>query len=144
MGKDSYKNLVGQPIFKQVVDFLPRAKFDLLVHRHKSDRYYKRFRSWEQLITLLFGVFSRCDSVGEIAAAMQGLQGKLSYLGLDKSPAKSTIGDALRDRDEVLFRDYYFELLSHYSPLLSVSRIKGWILRSFTSSILPLFAYFRT
>lgn len=125
MGKDSYKNLVGQPIFKQIVDFLPRAKFDLLVHRHKSDRYYKRFRSWEQLITLLFGVFSRCDSVGEIAAAMQGLQGKLSYLGLDKSPAKSTIGDALRDRDEVLFRDYYFELLSHYSPLLSVSRIKG-------------------
>jgi hypothetical protein len=43
MGKDSEKNLVGQPIFKQIIKILPRDKFDELVLRCKSDRYYKSF-----------------------------------------------------------------------------------------------------
>ena len=54
MGKDSEKNLVGQPIFKQMIDLLPREKFEMLVHTHGSDRYYKRFSSWTHLLTMLF------------------------------------------------------------------------------------------
>lgn len=125
MGKDSEKNLVGQPIIKQIVNFLPKEKFELLVNKHQSDRYYKKYLAWDELLTLLFGTLCRCDSTGEIAAAMQGLQGKLNYFGMEKSPPKSTIGDSLRDRDEALFRDFFFELLDYFKPLLSVSRIKG-------------------
>ncbi len=125
MGKDSEKKLVGQPIFKQVIDLLPRDKFDVLVHKYESDKYYKSFSSWTELLTLLFGILSRCDSTGEICAGMQGLQGKLSYFGLDSSPAKSTFGDGLRDRKNELFKDFYFELLTHFSSLLSVSRLEG-------------------
>jgi hypothetical protein len=40
---------------------------------------------------------------------------------MESSPAKSTAGDALRDRDEELFRLFYFALIAHFSPLLSVS-----------------------
>ena len=29
MGKDSHKNLVGQPVFKQMIQIIPRDKFDL-------------------------------------------------------------------------------------------------------------------
>ncbi|MDR2836810.1 MAG: DUF4372 domain-containing protein [Bacteroidales bacterium] len=41
MGKDSIKNLVGQPIFKQIIKIIPKDKFDELVIVHQSDRYYK-------------------------------------------------------------------------------------------------------
>jgi len=122
MGKDSEKNLVGQPIFKQMIDLLPREKFEMLVHTHGSDRYYKRFSSWTHLLTMLFGVFSRCDSMSEVCAGMGALEGKLNYFGLDSSPAKSTAGDGLRDRDNELFRDYYFALINHFSSVFSVSR----------------------
>lgn len=125
MGKDIEKNLVGQPIFKQLVNFLPQNKFDLLVSKHKSDRYYKTFSSWDQLITMLFGIFSRCDSMGEVCDAMKTLQGKLCHLGLNCSPAKSTAGDGLRERSNELFKDFYFELIKHFEPLLSVSRKSG-------------------
>lgn len=64
------KKFVGQPILKQIVDFIPRNKFDKLVFEHKSDRYYKACDSWTHLITMLFGAFSRCDSMGEICDAM--------------------------------------------------------------------------
>ena len=125
MGKDKQKNLVGQPIFKQIINLIPKNKFDELALRCKSDRYYKTFFSWDQLVTMLFGIYSRCDSMGEVCDGMRALSGKLNYLGMDCSPAKSTAGDALRDRDEELFRLFYFALIAYFSPFLSVSRKKS-------------------
>lgn len=122
MGKDTLKHLVGQPVFKQLIKMLAREQFDTLVHQCKSDRYYKTFFSWEQLITMLFGIFSRCDSMGEVCDGMRALGGKLNHLGMDCSPSKSTAGDALRDRDNELFKLYYFALIDYFKPLLSVSR----------------------
>ena len=122
MSKDTTKNLVGQPIFKQVMKILPREQFDILVRQCGSDRYYKSFFSWEQLVVMLFGIFSRCDSMGEVCDGMRALAGKLNYLGMDSAPAKSTAGDALRDRDNEIFKLYYFALIKYFEPLLSVSR----------------------
>jgi len=122
MSKDRNKSLVGQPVFKQIIKMLPREQFDLLVKQCGSDRYYKTFFSWEQLIVMLFGIFSRCDSMGEVCDGMRALAGKLNYLGMDCSPSKSTAGDALRDRDNELFKLYYFALIEYFKPLLSVSR----------------------
>lgn len=121
--KNTEKKLVGQPIFKQIINFIPKEKFDMLVYKHSSDRYYKTFDSWTQLVTMLFGILSRCDSMAEICDGTRGLEGKFNYLGMDKSPAKSTAGDGLRGRDEAFFKDVYFMLLEHFKPFLSVSRI---------------------
>ena len=41
---------------------------------------------------------------------------------MDCAPSKTTAGDALRDRDEELFRLYYFALIAYFRLLLSVSR----------------------
>jgi len=120
MSKDTTKNLVGQPIFKQVMKILPREQFDLIVNKYGSDRYYKSFFSWEQLVVMLFGIFSRW--MGEVCDGMRALAGKLNYLGMDSAPAKSTAGDALRDRDNEVFKLYYFALIKYFEPLLSVSR----------------------
>ena len=121
--KNKEKHLVGQPIFKQIIDFIPRNKFNHLVVNHQSDRYYKKFDSWTHLLTMLFGILSRCDSMGEVCDGMRALEGKLNHLGLEASPAKSTAGDGLRERDNGFFCDVYFMLLEHFRPLLSVSRI---------------------
>lgn len=121
--KNTEKKFVGQPIFKQIIDFIPKNKFDWLVSKHQTDRYYKTFDSWTQLTTMLFGIFSRCDSMGEICDGMRGLAGKLNHLGFDSAPAKSTAADGLRERDNEFFKAVYFMLLEHFKPLLSVSRI---------------------
>jgi hypothetical protein len=104
---------------------IPREEFDLLVKKKGSDKYYKSFSSWDELVTLLFGIFSRCDSMGEVCDGMRALGGKLNYLGMDCAPAKSTAGDGLRNRSEELFREFYFKLINYFQPLLSVSRVKG-------------------
>ena len=37
---------------KQIIKIIPRDIFNELVIRCKSDRYYKTFFSWEQLVTI--------------------------------------------------------------------------------------------
>ena len=53
--KDIKKKFVGQPIFKQLINFLPKNKFDILAKKHQTDRYYKSFPAWTQLVTMLLG-----------------------------------------------------------------------------------------
>ena len=51
--------------------------------------------------------------------------GKLNHLGLDKSPAKSTASDGLRNRPNKFFEDIYFSLVDRYKSFLSDSRTFG-------------------
>jgi hypothetical protein len=122
MGKDSEKNLVGQPIFNQVLKMIPRSVFDRIVLSQKSDYRCRTFSSWDELITLLFGIFERCDSARELCDGMSALGGKLNYLGMEAAPAKSTFNDALNHRDASVFEQFYFSLLQYFSEVLSDSR----------------------
>lgn len=41
MNQSNEKYFVGQPIFKQIIELLPKNKFDAPVVKHQTDRYYK-------------------------------------------------------------------------------------------------------
>ncbi|MBI5541574.1 MAG: IS4 family transposase [Bacteroidia bacterium] len=125
MSKDNEIKFVGQPIFKQVIKLLDAIDFNGLVKKHNADYYYKAFKSKTHIITMLFGILSRCDSMNEICEGLRALGGKLNHLGLEKAPAKSTASDGLRNRDNRFFEDLYFSLVHHYKSFLSDSRTYG-------------------
>ncbi len=125
MSKNSEIKFVGQPIFKQIIDLLKVVDIPSLVKQHNSDRYYKAFKTKTHIITMLFGIFSRCDSMTEICEGMRALGGKLNHLGLEKAPAKSTASDGLRNRDNRFFESLYFDLVKKYQTFLSDSRTYG-------------------
>ena len=125
MGKNNTKNLIGQPIFKQIFNLLPKAVINRVVLKHQSDRYYKSFSTFDELVTLLFGIFERCDSAREVCDGMATMSGKLNYLGMESAPAKSTFNDALNRRSEKVFEAIYFALIAYFAPLLSDSRKEG-------------------
>ncbi len=125
MGKISEIKFVGQPIFKQVINLIEKVNISSIVRSYDSDRYYKAFKSRTHLITMLFGILSRCDSMTEICEGLRALGGKLNHLGLEKAPAKSTASDGLRNRDNRFFEDLYFALVDKYQSFLSDSRTYG-------------------
>ena len=125
MSKNTEINFVGQPIFKQILNLLQVIELDSIINRHKADRYYKTYTSRTQLTTMLFGILSRCDSMGEICDGMRAMSGKLNHLGLKQSPAKSTACDGLRNRSDKFFEEVYFTLVKAYSSFLSDSRTFG-------------------
>ena len=110
MGKNTEIKLVGQPILKQVLNLVDSLVFKKLVQEKKSDYYYKSFKTWPHFVTMMFGILSRCDSMGEICEGLRAMSGKLNHLGLDKSPAKSSAGDGLRNRKADFFESLYYSL----------------------------------
>lgn len=125
MSKNTEIKFVGQPIFKQVINLIDGINLTSLVKKHNADYYYKAFKAKTQLITVLFGIFSRCDSMTEICEGLRAMSGKLNLLGLEKAPAKSTACDGMRNRDNKFFEDVYFSLVHHYQSFLSDSRTFG-------------------
>ena len=125
MSEITNKNLVGQPIFTQVLALVNKNKFNGLVKKHETDRYYKKFTTWTHFVSMMFGIYSRCDSVTEIVEGMIGCVGKLGHFGLSEVPPKSTFTDGNRERDNKFFESLYFSLIKRYSSFLSSSRTIG-------------------
>lgn len=125
MGKITEIKLVGQPIFKQIMNLVDKVDVQGLIRKHESDYYYKSFKTRTHLFTMLFGILSRCDSMTEVCEGLRAMGGKLNHLGMDQAPAKSTACDGLRNRNHKFFEDLYFTLVKHYHSFLSDSRTFG-------------------
>lgn len=125
MSKITEIKFVGQPIFKQIISLIEAIDIKGLVQKHNADYYYKAYKSKTQLIVMLFGILSRCDSMNEICEGLRAMGGKLNHLGLTKAPAKSTASDGLRNRPSKFFEDVYFSLADRYKGFLSDSRTFG-------------------
>ena len=125
MGKITEIKLVGQPIFRQIMNLVDKVDINGLIRKHESDYYYKSFKTRTHLFTMLFGILSRCDSMTEVCEGLRAMGGKLNHLGMDQAPAKSTACDGLRNRNHKFFEELYFTLVKHYHSFLSDSRTFG-------------------
>ena len=125
MSKNTEIKLVGQPILSQLLQLVDKYSFKALVKEKRSDHYYKAFKSWPHFVTMMFGIFSRCDSMAETCEGLRAMSGKLNHLDLEKSPAKSSAGDGLRNRNNEFFEALYYQLIKRYSSFLSDSRTHG-------------------
>lgn len=115
---DKNKHLAGQPILCQLLSYVPRSIFDEVVEKHKSDRYYKTMTSYKQFVYLFYGVVMRCKSLNNLCKNLLMLENKLSYLGITKLPAVSTLSDANINRSSLIFEDLYRKLYQYYKNKL--------------------------
>lgn len=125
MNKNNSKNLVGQPIFAQVLGYIPKKKMQDIVIDLESDRYYKKIHTFKHLVSMLFGIISKCTSLREICEGMLICSGKLNHFGIDSSPKRSTLSDANTNRTSEVFEKIYYMLVAHYHSVLSDSKIVG-------------------
>jgi hypothetical protein len=140
---DKNRTFTGQPILSQILDIIPSAIINAANRKHKANRYYKRLPLRVHLVSLLYGVFSYCNGLRELCEGMLGCEGKLTHLGFDKAPARSTLSDANTNRSYVVFETIYFELLRKYHSFISDSRLKGLSIRNLKiidSSTIRLFS----
>lgn len=123
-------NFVGQPILSQIFACIPSAILTRVIRKHNSNHYYKRLPLRTHLLSLLYGVFSYCNGLRELCEGMLACEGKLTHLGFDKAPARSTLSDANTKRSYLSFETLYFELIKQYHSFISDSRLKGLSIRN--------------
>ena len=140
MGKSNYFS--SKSVFGQLISLIDDSLIRKEVKKCDSDRYTKRFTTKDHLISMLFCSFSKCTSLREISGAMLGLSGKTSSFQLNHIPKRSTLSDANKKRDVLVFENIYHQLLKQYGGFLSDSRIKDVIkkqIKIFDSSTISLF-----
>lgn len=114
--------------------------------RYGGERYVKSFDGYAHLLTMLFAVIMRFDSLREIEAAMTAEVRKLRHIGLTRVPRRSTLSDANARRSEKFFEEVYRDLYAaNKDKLSSDSRrggTEGWIkrLRIIDSTTITLFS----
>lgn len=115
----------GQPIFNQLLSYIPSAKVDQLTLTHNSNRYCKKFKTYDHLVTMLFCCFHRCTSLRELITGIQVNAHRLTHLGMVHTPRRSTLADANERRSADFFEDLYHELFRHHFGVLPDSLPAG-------------------
>jgi hypothetical protein len=121
MGKSNYFS--SKSVFGQLISLIDDKKIKDSVKTTDSDRYVKRFKTKDHLISMLFCSFAKCNSLREVSGAMLGLSGKTESFQLGHIPKRSTLSDANKNRKVEFFEDIYNKLLFEYGSVLSDSRI---------------------
>lgn len=112
----------GQPIFNQVLKFIPRRDIEVIAHQLQADRYYKRFKTYDHLVTMLYSILNHCNSLREVTTGLLAWDHRIAHLGIDSHPRRSTLADANQKRTALVFEKIYFKLLQRYQHLLPDSR----------------------
>jgi len=139
---DKDRKFTGQPILSQILSEIPSILIRDAARKHNSNRYYKKLPLRVHLVSLLYGVFSYCNGLRELCEGLLACEGKLSHLGFDRAPARSTLSDANRRRSYLVFETIYMGLLKKYHGFISDSRLKGLSIRNLKiidSSTISLF-----
>ena len=144
MSKSS--NFFGQPIYGQLIKSLDRDKIVEISRKHGGEKYVKSFDGYTHLLTMLYAVIQRFDSLREIETSMTAEVRKLHHVGIDTVPKRSTLSDANARRSEKFFEEVYRGLyVANKDILSSDSRRNGteeWIrrLRIIDSTTITLFS----
>lgn len=123
MPKSTY--FTGQPILGQLLSLIPRHKVEQLAKKHQSNRYCKKFKAYDHLVTMLFSSFHHCSSLRELITGLQANSSRLGHLGIQYTPRKSTLADANKRRSSELFCELFHSLRKRYYGFSPDSRLKG-------------------
>ena len=116
MGKNA--QFSGQPIFSQLLNLIDRRIVRKSASIYGGDRYYKKFKTYDHLVSMLYAVFHKCTSLREIETGMQVCYHKLNHLGVVYAPRRSTLSDANAKRSSYIFERIYVEMYQMYKASL--------------------------
>ena len=91
------------------------------VSQHNSDRYYKRFKTYDHLVTMLYATLSGVSSLRELSTILLACEGRICHLNLKHFPKRSTLSDANKNRSSKVFANIYYSLFRTYRSFLSDS-----------------------
>lgn len=108
----------NKPLLGQILGLIPSHLLRNEIHKHRSDKGRHKYRTYDQLVALLFGQPDKCHTLSDISCGLSISGTFLSDIDLDQSPAKSTMSDGNKNRDYKVFEGLYHRLLSYYRETL--------------------------
>jgi hypothetical protein len=95
---------VGKTLFAQVMEYVPWQTFGRIIERYSGDAGVRTLDCADVFRVMAFSQLTWRESLRDIEACLIANQGKLYHMGLKTVPARSTLSEALNQRD---WRIYY-------------------------------------
>ena len=103
----------GKYLFSQLVEFLPKRVFDGIVKKYSGDKYVKTFTCWNQLLVMMYGQLSSCDSLREVICIIDAIKNKSYHLGFGSGDIKlSNVAYANANRDYRIFEEFAYYMIN--------------------------------
>jgi len=96
----------GKTVFRQLLQFLPRHDFKLLVRRYRGEYWIKSFTAFDRFLCLTYAQLSGRESLRDIETCLNSHRDKLYHIGFRGAVSRTTLADANERRDYRIFEDF--------------------------------------
>ena len=90
---------VGKTLFAQVMEYVPWKTFGRIIERHGGDAGVRTLDCADLFRVMAFSQLTWRESLRDIESCLASNPSKLFHMGLGGAPARSTLTDALNQRD---------------------------------------------
>ena len=134
-----------KPAIRQILDLIPHHLLRNQINKFKSDKGCHKYKTFDQLVALMFGQLGKCYTLSDISCGLSISSTFLTDIGLEQSPAKSTMSDGNKNRDYKVFEGLYYKLIGYHRQLLTskhqshiIDEIKGQTIKLIDSTVISL------
>jgi hypothetical protein len=118
---------IKKPVIRQIIDLVPRWMIESCAKKHKSDKGCSKYKAYDQFVALTYGQLNKCYTLNDISTGIGVSEIFIGDLGLNQSPARSTMSDGNKKRDWRVFESLYYKVLNHYGRVLKSESERGII-----------------
>ena len=70
-------NFSGIPIIKQILQFILPSDISRTAEQYNSDKYYKKLRTYDHLVTMIYATLSGVSSLRELSSIFLACEGRI-------------------------------------------------------------------
>jgi hypothetical protein len=96
----------GKYVFAQIASFLSANDFNKYVDQYKGNYKVLHFTCWHQLMCMMFGQLSNCDSLTDLTVGLRAQRNKWYHLGMGTGLSKSNLAYTNENRDWRIFAGF--------------------------------------
>ena len=110
---------VGKTLFSQVMEYVPWKTFGRIIERHRGDVGVRTLGCADLFRVMAFTQLTWRESLRDIEACLAANHAKLFHMGLRGVPSRSTLSDALNQRDWRIYHSLAMRLIVRARDLYS-------------------------
>jgi hypothetical protein len=91
----------NKPVIRQVIDLVPPHLLRSSVKKYQSDKYCHKYKTYDQLVALLFGQLCKCSTLEDISVCIGVSE---TFINPDFAVGKNTTNCLIFDYGTPLYR----------------------------------------
>ena len=114
---------LGKTLFAQIMEYVPWKTFGRIIDRYEGDSGVRTLDCAEVFRLMAFSQLTWRESLRDIEVCLTANHRKLFHMGIKNVPARSTLSDALNNRNWLIYHDLAMNLIARARKLYSDDRL---------------------